>query len=98
MPVHGGRRRQMIGHVDAHAITLHRLNHRAGCVAVVPPALRHKPGREFMWHDFGGEMKDLHAINDAKGQRTAIGHDDRRVVKTRSAWGECFAAEGRAPR
>ena len=39
VPMDGGRRRQSVGHVDAHAIALDGLDHRAVDAAAIAPAL-----------------------------------------------------------
>ena len=86
VPVHTRGRGERVGHVDAHAIALHRFDGGSRRAAVESPALRSQTGGKLVLDRFGNEVKHLHAVHDGERQRGAVGGDDRGIVAPRATW------------
>ena len=76
VPVDGGRLRQLVGHEDANAVALYRLDGRAGAGAVEAPHVHFHPRRELAHAGFGDQVELLDAIVHAPRKRPAIEGDD----------------------
>ena len=87
VPVHRRRRGQPVRDVDAHAIALDRLDHRAVDAAVVAPAQDLQTGGHLVIDLLGDHVEDLHAADDLPGQLGAVGHRHRHVVAVGSPGG-----------
>jgi hypothetical protein len=75
MPVNCGVLRQLVGHKDAHAVTLNDFNGRPRTLAVVAPHVDLEARRDFANHGFGHQMEFLDVVVHAPRQGPAVeGH------------------------
>lgn len=63
MPMHGGRFRQFVGYVKAHAVSLNRLDDGAWRAAIIAPAFRFQARGKLVIDFLGGEVEHLNSID-----------------------------------
>ena len=94
MPVNGGVLGQAIGHEDAHPVTFHRLDGRAGALPVVAPQPGLHAGCDLARHRLGHQMELLPATTHAPGQGPAIERHYRVVAEFLGSPGETIRGRG----
>ncbi len=89
VPMHGGMLGQAVGDIDAHPVTLDRLNGGAGGLAVIPPEPCDHPVGQFALHRFCDEMEFFHTVVHPVRQGPAVERDYGVVIRPRggAGWG-----------
>ena len=74
---------QPVGHEDADAVSLDRLDRGAGGLAVIAPQMRDHAFGQFAFHWFGDKVEFLDAVVHPVRQGPAVQRDHGRVIRPR---------------
>ncbi len=72
MPMHARVLRQLVGHIDAHAVAFDCLDRRTCGLAVIAPQMCNHAIGQFPFHRFCNEVKFLHPVVHPVRQRPAV--------------------------